>query len=113
MVAIRFGTDGWRAIIGEDFTVENVAFCAQGVANYLKQEGLSDMGLIVGYDTRFNSSGFARVIAEVMAGNDIVTHFATDSTPTPVVTYNILGLKAAGAADLTVTNRGDYTSKKY
>ena len=59
MARIRFGTDGWRGLIARDFTFDNVALCAQGVANYLRQEGISDKGLVVGYDTRFASEEFA------------------------------------------------------
>jgi hypothetical protein len=66
---IKFGTDGWRGIIAQDFTFDNVRVCAQGVADYLKQSGLSSRGLVVGYDTRFASEGFASAVAEVIAGN--------------------------------------------
>ena len=60
---IRFGTDGWRAIIAEDFTFENVARCAQGLADYLKAAGTAGKGLVVGYDTRFLSREFAETVA--------------------------------------------------
>jgi phosphomannomutase len=56
---IKFGTDGWRAIIGEEFTFDNVRVCAQGVAQYLQESGMGSRGLIVGYDTRFASEDFA------------------------------------------------------
>ncbi len=68
---IRFGTDGWRALIAEDFTFENVARCSQGLADYLKAEGIAGKGLVVGYDTRFLSREFAERVATVMAGNGI------------------------------------------
>ena len=68
---IKFGTDGWRAIIAEDFTFENVRYCAQGVADYMKKAGLAERGIIIGYDTRFASEDFAAATAEVIAGNDI------------------------------------------
>ncbi|MFB3092668.1 MAG: phosphoglucomutase/phosphomannomutase family protein, partial [Dehalococcoidia bacterium] len=58
-MTIKFGTDGWRAVIADEFTFENVAICAQGVANYIKEIGSSDQGLMVGYDTRFASKDFA------------------------------------------------------
>ena len=61
---IKFGTDGWRGIIAQDFTFDNVRICAQGVAGYLKQSGLSSRGLVVGYDTRFASEDFAAAVAE-------------------------------------------------
>jgi len=68
---IKFGTDGWRGIIAQDFTFDNVRSCAQAVAEYLKQSGLAHRGLIVGYDTRFASEDFASATAEVAAGNGI------------------------------------------
>ena len=104
MATIRFGTDGWRAIIARDFTFDNVALCAQGVANYLRQEGLAERGLVVGYDTRFASLEFAQQVAEVLAGNGILTYLATKAAPTPAVTYNILDRKAAGAAIITASH---------
>ena len=60
---IRFGTDGWRALIAGDYTYENVARCALGLCRYLKQRGTAERGLIVGYDTRFLSPEFAATVA--------------------------------------------------
>jgi len=71
---IKFGTDGWRGIIAEDFTFDNVRICAQAVAEYLKRDRLDKRGLVIGYDTRFASEDFAAAAAEVMAGNDIKVH---------------------------------------
>ena len=104
MATIHFGTDGWRGLIARDFTFENVALCAQGVASYLRQEGLADRGLVVGYDTRFASREFACCVAEVLAGNGIPSFLATRAAPTPVVSYNILHRKAAGAAVITASH---------
>ena len=104
MVKIQFGTDGWRGLIARDFTFDNVALCAQGVANYLRQEGMVQRGLVVGYDTRFASEDFASRVAEVMAGNGIVTFLASRAAPTPAVSYNILQRKAAGAAIITASH---------
>ena len=104
MVKIRFGTDGWRGLIARDFTFENVALCAQGLANYLRQEGMARRGLVVGYDTRFASEEFAACVAEVMAGNGIVTFLSSSAAPTPAVSYNILQRDAAGAAIITASH---------
>ena len=104
MARIRFGTDGWRSLIAGDFTYDNVALCAQGVANYLRQEGIADRGLVVGYDTRFASGEFAGRVAEVMAGNGIVSFLASEAAPTPVVSYSILHQRAAGAAIITASH---------
>ena len=67
-MTIRFGTDGWRAVIAEDFTFDNVRLCTRGVAQYMLQHGLGQKGLVVGYDTRFASEDFARTVAETAAG---------------------------------------------
>ena len=68
---IKFGTDGWRAVIAEEYTFENVRACAQGVAAYLKANGLADRGLVVGYDTRFASEDFAQAAAETAAAHGV------------------------------------------
>ncbi|MBM3925294.1 MAG: phosphoglucomutase/phosphomannomutase family protein [SAR202 cluster bacterium] len=101
---IKFGTDGWRAIIAEDFTFDNVARCAQGVAGYLKASGASSKGLVVGHDTRFASREFAQRVAEVLAGNGVKAMLCNGAAPTPAVSYNVLAQKAAGAAIITASH---------
>jgi phosphomannomutase len=101
---IKFGTDGWRAIIAEDFTFDNVRACAQGVADYLKQAKLASRGLIIGYDTRFASEDFASAAAEVIAGNGIKAYLCPRATPTPVVSYGVLAKKAGGAIIITASH---------
>jgi alpha-D-glucose phosphate-specific phosphoglucomutase len=94
---IKFGTDGWRAVIAQDFTFENVCICAQGLADYLKQSGLASKGLVVGYDTRFASEDFAAAAAEVVAANGIKVFLSSTAAPTPVISYATV-VKQAGAA---------------
>jgi len=101
---IKFGTDGWRGIIAEDFTFANVRICAQGVAQYLKESGLSRRGLVIGYDTRFASEDFAAAAAEVIAGNNIEVHLCLKPAPTPVVSYTVPGTEAAGAIIITASH---------
>ena len=101
---IRFGTDGWRALIAEEFTFENVARCSQGLADYLIAEGIAGKGLVVGYDTRFLSREFAELVATVMAGNGIKAYLSEKSAPTPVVSFNVLHHEAAGAAIITASH---------
>jgi len=101
---IRFGTDGWRALIAEDFTFENVARCSQGLADHLKAEGIAAKGLVVGYDTRFLSREFAERVATVMAGNGIKAYLSEKAAPTPVVSFNVLHHQAAGAAIITASH---------
>ena len=101
---IKFGTDGWRAIIAEDFTFDNVRVCAQAVANQLKQAGLASRGVVVGYDTRFASEDFAQAAAEVVAANNIKVYLCHRATPTPVVSYGVLAKKAGGAIVITASH---------
>jgi alpha-D-glucose phosphate-specific phosphoglucomutase len=111
---IKFGTDGWRGIIAEDFTFDNVRICAQAVADYVKQSGLSQKGLVIGYDTRFASEDFAAAAAEVIAGNDIKVHLCLKPAPTPVVSFTVLATKAAGAIIITAShNPGSWNGFKY
>jgi alpha-D-glucose phosphate-specific phosphoglucomutase len=98
---IKFGTDGWRAIIAEDFTFENVRVCAQATAQYLKRTGLAERGVVVGYDTRFASDAFAAACAEVLAANGVTVYLCDSPAPTPVVGYAILTHKAGGSIVIT------------
>jgi alpha-D-glucose phosphate-specific phosphoglucomutase len=111
---IKFGTDGWRAIIARDFTFENVARCSQGLADYLNERGTAGMGLVVGYDTRFLSREFAETVAGVSAGNGIKTYLCQQAAPTPVVSFNVLHHQAAGAAIITAShNPGIWNGFKF
>jgi phosphomannomutase len=111
---IKFGTDGWRAVIAEEFTFENVRYCAQGVAQYLKKAGLDSRGLVIGYDTRFASEDFAAAAAEVVAGNDIKVFLSPKPAPTPVISYGVLAQKAGGAIIITAShNPGIWNGFKY
>ena len=101
---IRFGTDGWRGIIAEDFTFANVTRCSQGLADYLKAQGTAGKGLVVGYDTRFLSREFAETVASVLAGNGIRAYLSREAAPTPVISFNVLHLQAAGAAIITASH---------
>jgi alpha-D-glucose phosphate-specific phosphoglucomutase len=111
---IKFGTDGWRGIIAQDFTFDNVRACAQGVADYFKGAGLAQRGLIIGYDTRFASEDFAQAAAEVAAGNGIKAHLCSKATPTPVISFGILAKKTGGAIIITAShNPANWNGFKY
>ncbi len=111
---IKFGTDGWRGIIAQDFTFDNVRLCAQGVANYVKETGLAHRGLIIGYDTRFASEDFAAAAAEVVAANGIKAYLCHKTTPTPIIAHAILRKKAAGAIIITAShNPANWNGFKY
>lgn len=112
--AIKFGTDGWRAVIAEDYTFPNVRRVTQAVAEYLKQANLADRGLVVGFDTRFGSERFAIATAEVLAANGIHVYLTNKATPTPVISYAILDKGAGGAAIITAShNPGTDNGYKY
>jgi alpha-D-glucose phosphate-specific phosphoglucomutase len=111
---IKFGTDGWRGIIAEDFTFDNVRICAQAVAEYLKQNGLDKRSLVIGYDTRFASEDFAAAAAEVIAGSSIKVHLCLKPAPTPVVSFTVPATKSAGAIVITAShNPGSWNGFKY
>ena len=112
--SIKFGTDGWRAVIGEEYTFPNVRIVAQAVADYLLEERLAERGLVVGYDTRFGSERFAAACAEVLAANGIHVFLTNKWAPTPVISYAILNRAAGGAAIITAShNPGSDNGFKY
>ena len=111
---IAFGTDGWRAIIGEEFTFANVRVCAQGVARYLQKQGTTQQGIIVGYDTRFGSDRFAAAIAEVLAANGVPVDLCQTFAPTPTISYNVVARKAAAGIIVTAShNPPEWNGFKY
>jgi len=111
---IKFGTDGWRAVIAEDFTYANVRACAQGVADYLKGAGTARGSIVIGFDTRFASEEFAAASAEVLAGNGIKAFLFPRPAPTPVTSYTVTALKADGAIMITAShNPANYNGFKY
>ncbi len=114
MTTIKFGTDGWRAVIAEDYTFANVRLVSQAVADYLHEAHLAERGLIVGYDTRFGSDRFAAACAEVLAANGIHVYLTGKPTPTPVISFAILQKRAGGAAIITAShNPGSDNGFKY
>ena len=100
---IRFGTDGWRAIIADDYTFENVRICAQAFADELKRDR-PERGCVIAYDNRFASENFARAVAEVMAGNGIKAILCQPGTPTPVLSFTIIDRQAAGGVIVTASH---------
>jgi phosphomannomutase len=101
---IRFGTDGWRARIAEDYTFENVRRAAQGFATYLADQGQEHSSVVVGYDKRFAAEHFGAAAAEVMAGNGFHVWLTDTATPTPVVSYSIVERGALGAINITASH---------
>lgn len=106
MSAIKFGTDGWRAVIAEDFTFANVERVAQATADYWKAnrvEGTTQKA-IVGYDRRFLSDQFAHRTAEVLAGNGFSVIISNEPIPTPAVSWTVKKEKAIGGVMITASH---------
>jgi len=99
--SIKFGTDGWRGIIADDFTFENVRRVAGAIASYVLKNEDPRGGIIIGYDTRFVSPQAARVVAEVITAAGIPVKLANDYTPTPSVSYAVKHQGAAGGVMIT------------
>jgi alpha-D-glucose phosphate-specific phosphoglucomutase len=99
--AIKFGTDGWRGIIADDFTFDNVRRVAGAIAGYVSKYEKPQAGVIVGYDTRFASPRAAQIVAEVIAAAGIPVKLANDYTPTPAVSYAVKQHGAAGGVMVT------------
>ena len=102
--AIHFGTDGWRAVIAEDFTFENVRRVARAIARYLLAHEDYSKGLIVGYDCRFLSGRFARAAAEEIAASGVPVRLAESFATTPAIAFAVRDLGAAGAVVITASH---------
>jgi alpha-D-glucose phosphate-specific phosphoglucomutase len=101
MTDIKFGTDGWRGFIADDFTFDNVRRVAGAIASYVLKHEDPSRKIIVGYDTRYASDRAARTVAQVLAGAGIPVLLANDYTPTPAVSYNVKKLGTAGGVMIT------------
>jgi phosphomannomutase len=112
--AVKFGTDGWRGIIADDFTYANVRVAARAIAHYVLQHEDAKRGVCVGWDTRFGSRSFARVVAEVLAGAGIPVQLASEVTPTPALSFAVRNRKAAGGVMITSShNPAEWNGVKY
>lgn len=105
-MSIKFGTDGWRAVIAEEFTFANVARVAQATADYWNANPVAgtEKRVVVGYDRRFLSAEFARRAAEVFAGNGYAVMLTPEPTPTPSVSFAVKAQKAIGGVMLTASH---------
>ncbi len=106
MTPIKFGTDGWRAVIAEDFTFHNLARVAQATADYWSSHPVEGTGkkVVVGYDRRFLSDQFARRTTEVMLGNGFEVILTNCPTPTPSVSCAVKAQKAVGGVMITASH---------
>jgi phosphomannomutase len=111
---VKFGTDGWRGIIADDFTYANVRVAARAIALYVLEHEDAQAGVCIGYDTRFGSKSFARVVAEVLAGAGIPVALANKVTPTPELSFAVRGRKAGGGVMITSShNPAEWNGVKY
>jgi phosphomannomutase len=101
---IQFGTDGWRGVIAEDYTNENVAKVAHAIARYVVRAEKPGAGILVGYDTRFGSETFARIAAEAVAATGTPVWLATDACPTPAISLLVRLRGAAGGIQITASH---------
>ncbi|HDT14970.1 MAG TPA: phosphoglucomutase/phosphomannomutase family protein [Firmicutes bacterium] len=112
---IKFGTSGWRGIISDDFTFDNVKIVVQAIADYIKSRK-SEAGkpVIVGGDARFLSEQFSETAAAVLAGNNVLALVCDRDTPTPVIAFEIIRRKAAGGINFTAShNPPEYNGLKF
>ncbi|KLN64177.1 phosphoglucomutase/phosphomannomutase family protein [Vibrio sp. VPAP30] len=110
---IKFGTGGWRAFIGEEFTKDNVQLVAQALANIINNEQVADTGFVVGYDRRFLSDKAGRWFTEVLAANTIKVSFIDKFVPTPIVMFKAKEMGCAYSACITAShNPADYNGIK-
>ncbi len=111
---IKFGTSGWRTIISDEFTFDNVRIATQAIAAYIQEINLAERGLIVGYDTRFLSEKFAESVSEILAGNGVHAWLTPRDTPTPAIASEIRFRKTAGCINLTAShNPPEYHGIKF
>ena len=113
MDEIKFGTDGWRGIVADDFTFGNVRRVAQGTAQYMLSR-VRDPLAVVGYDCRFASEDFAQAVAEIFASNGIRTLIFDRPSPTQVASWTVIDQRAIGAAVITAShNPYQFNGYKY
>ncbi len=114
MHSIKFGTSGWRGILAEDFTLENVRVVTQAIADHLKSIGEAEKGVLIGHDSRFFGERFARETARILAGAGVPALLCKDDTPTPVIAFELLRRGSGGAINFTAShNPYEYNGIKF
>jgi alpha-D-glucose phosphate-specific phosphoglucomutase len=103
---IKFGTDGWRAVMADTFTFDNVRIVAQAAADWINKDNPQFLlkSASIGYDNRFLSAEFAQAFAEVFAANGIKTYLSDTSLPTPALSFGVVGLKNVGGIMITASH---------
>ena len=111
--SIQFGTGGWRAVIGDDFTKKNIQLVAQGICDLMREEKKTDRPVMIGYDRRFLSADAAKWIAEVLCANGVKVWFMHRSAPTPLVMFTVKHEKLYWGIEITAShNPAEYNGVK-
>ncbi len=111
---IKFGTDGWRGVIADDYTFENVRRVAAGIASHVQKHEDPTRGVVIGYDTRFGSRKFAELVGEVIAAAGIPVYLDTGYTATPALSFSVKQYNAAGGVMITSShNPWNWNGVKY
>ena len=114
MIPIKFGTSGWRDVVARGFTFDNVRVVVKAIAEMIKDKGQEDKGILIGYDTRFMAEQFAKEAAGVIAADGIKSYLCSQATPTPVIAFEVLRRKTAGAINFTAShNPPEYNGIKF
>ena len=114
MHPIKFGTSGWRGILAEDFTLENVRVVTQAIADHLKAIGEAEKGVLIGHDSRFFGERFARETARILAGAGVPSLLCKDDAPTPMIAFELLRRGCGGAINFTAShNPHEYNGIKF
>src|SRR5205814_10206828 len=101
---IKFGTDGWRGVIADTFTFENVRYAAQATAEYFKTVEGTERAVFIGFDVRFQSQKFADALAEVFAGNGFRVVLMDRPYPMPYVSFEVRRRKFDGCDCITYSH---------
>src|SRR5437879_1606131 len=114
MTQIKFGTSGWRAVIGEEFTFANVRRTVTGIARYVRSQKPNGARILVGRDPRFLGEMLTPMAAGILAAHGIQALLITEPAPTPAIAHAIMGLKADGAINFTAShNPPEYSGIKF
>lgn len=114
LIIIKFGTDGWRGIISEEYTFRNLRLVSQAIAEYIADRKESDKGVVIGYDARFLSRQYAEDCAAVLAEKGITVWLTDRILPTPALTWQVKDRSAAGGVMITAShNPAEYNGLKF
>ena len=104
-MTIKFGTDGWRAVISDTFTFNNLRLVAQAIADMVLEGHLNgEPQVVIGYDTRFLSDRYAADVARVMAANGITSWLTRADTPTPSISFSVVHKQADAGIVITASH---------